>query len=109
MTLVQSALPPVSSCLIKNQGEQLSSSMKRAILEVWIISVIFIIFFSRRDLYKDTVNLLLFTCEKYSRGLRVRPREFVEWLLMNEALSRKIIAAKQLISGNLQNSVANKN
>lgn len=68
MTLVQSALPPVSSCLIKNQGEQLSSSMKRAILEVWIISVIFIISFSRRDLYKDTVNLLLFTCEKFLRG-----------------------------------------
>ncbi|XP_062620257.1 DNA polymerase theta-like, partial [Saccostrea cucullata] len=33
VTLVESELPPVRSCLIKHQGEQLSSSMKRAILE----------------------------------------------------------------------------
>ena len=39
LTLVQSALPPVKSTLIRNQGEQLSSSMKRAILEVVVSGI----------------------------------------------------------------------
>ncbi|XP_033740640.1 LOW QUALITY PROTEIN: DNA polymerase theta-like [Pecten maximus] len=38
MTLVRSALPPVQSCLLKNQG-QLSSSLKRAILEIVVSGV----------------------------------------------------------------------
>ena len=39
LTLVQSALPPVQSTLIRHEGERLSSSMKRAILEVVVSGV----------------------------------------------------------------------
>ncbi|XP_056015539.1 DNA polymerase theta-like [Ostrea edulis] len=39
VTLVKSELPPVRSCLIRKQGEQLSSSIKRAILEIVVSGV----------------------------------------------------------------------
>ena len=39
MTLVKGALPAVQSTLIRNEGEKLSSSMKRAILEVVVSGI----------------------------------------------------------------------
>ena len=37
VTLVSSSLPPVQSCLVSREGEELSSSLKRAVIEVWSI------------------------------------------------------------------------
>ncbi|XP_021338869.1 DNA polymerase theta-like isoform X1 [Mizuhopecten yessoensis] len=39
VTLVSSTLPPVHSCLLKDEGQQLSSSLKRAILEIVVSGV----------------------------------------------------------------------
>lgn len=36
MSLIQGSLKPISSCLVKREGEGVTTSMLRAILEVWM-------------------------------------------------------------------------
>ena len=38
--LLKKELPPVQSCLVRREGDDLSSSMKRAILEVRIVEFV---------------------------------------------------------------------
>lgn len=41
ISLLKGALQPISSCLVRGEGEGVTTSMLRAILEVWLIFFIF--------------------------------------------------------------------